>query len=225
MNGAGCTLRVDDGFLGGRLDAGQAVIDKLKSKYKLSVTGPISTAEIGERVRFLKRIFTITDDGIWVQSDPKYLAKMMKLLGLVKPCSRKVPCAPEICSPDVSPALDASRHAVFRACVGGLLYLCPDRCDIQFTVSMLARKVQSPSERDFRALKHLIEYLWATESSGVMLRWTCVGQSSLDGRRIQAPHCRVPEGTHLLEIYVDSNWAGSMTSVKSRSAPILSMVS
>ena len=94
-----------------------------------------------------RRIFTITDDGILMQPDPKYLAKMMKLLGLVKPRSRKVPCAPEICSPDITPALDIKPHAVFRACVGGLLYLSPDRCDIQLTESMLARKVQSPSER------------------------------------------------------------------------------
>ena len=219
MEGAGCTLHVDDGFLGGRLEAGQAVIDQLKAKYKLSVTGPISTAAIGERVRFLKRIFTITEDGILMQSDPKYLTKMLKLLNLTKPRSRKVPCAPEICSPDITPALDTQRHAVYRACVGGLLYLSPDRCDIQFTVSMLARKVQNPSERDFRALKHLVEYLWATESYGVMLKWTCVGRSSLDGRNIQAPHCRVPIGTHLLEVYVDSDWAGtpdrhSMTSVR-----------
>ena len=131
MDGAGCTLRVDDGFLGGRLEAGQAVIDQLKAKYKLSVTGPISTAAIGERVRFLKRIFTITEDGILMQSDPKYLTKMMKL-NLTKPRSRKVPCAPEICSPDITPALDTQRHAVYRACVGGWSDVEVDVCGSKF---------------------------------------------------------------------------------------------
>ena len=62
-------------------DAG-CTLDQLKAKYKLSVTGPISTAGSGKRVRFLKRIFTVAEDGILMQSDPKCLTKMIKLLNL-----------------------------------------------------------------------------------------------------------------------------------------------
>ena len=203
-----CTIHVDDGFLGGQREVCQEIVDQLQEKYTLSVTGPISKP--GERVRFLKRIFTITEEGILMQSDPKYVSKMIMLLGIHKPRARKVPCGPDICSPDCTQMLDGQRYSIYRACVGGFLYLSPDRCDVQFSVSMLARKVQSPTERDYKMLRHLVEYLWTTEDYGVLLKWSCKGQSSLDRRLMSAPHCRVPEGCHLLEVYVDSDWAGTV---------------
>ena len=89
-----CTIHVDDGFLGGQREVCQEIVDQLQEKYTLSVTGPISKP--GERVRFLKRIFTITEEGILMQSDPKYVSKMITLLGIHKPRARKVPCGPDI---------------------------------------------------------------------------------------------------------------------------------
>ena len=96
----------------------------------------------------LKRIFVIECEGLAMYSDPKYIHKIMSVLGIQNPWKRKVPTSPEWCTEDHSALLDDHHHGLYRMAVGGLLYIAPDRCDVQFGVSMLARKVQSPIQRE-----------------------------------------------------------------------------
>jgi len=204
---AACALHVDDGILGGRLQEGNRILEELGEKYVMTITGPIRNP--GEQIRFLKRLFVIEEAGLAMYSDPKYLQKMAALLGITRPRMRKVPCTPEWCTLDCSSALDAEEHALFRSVVGCLLYLAPDRCDVQFAVSVLARKVQNPTQRDMQFVKHLVEYLLSMSDYHLVMKWTTPGKSIRDQREEPIPCRSVNSGEYLLEVLTDSDWAGS----------------
>jgi len=204
---AACALHVDDGILGGRLQEGNRILEELGEKYVMTITGPIRNP--GEQIRFLKRLFVIEEAGLAMYSDPKYLQKMAALLGITRPRMRKVPCTPEWCTLDCSSALDAEEHALFRSVVGCLLYLAPDRCDVQFAVSVLARKVQNPTQRDMQFVKHLVEYLLSMSDYHLVMKWTTPGKSIRDQREEPIPCRSLNSGEYLLEVLTDSDWAGS----------------
>ncbi|CAE7752594.1 unnamed protein product [Symbiodinium sp. CCMP2592] len=213
---AACALHVDDGILGGRLQEGNKILGKLGEKYVMTITGPIR--DPGEQIRFLKRLFVIEEAGLAMYSDPKYLQKMAKLLGITRPRMRKVPCTPEWCTPDCSSALGTEEHALFRSVVGCLLYLAPDRCDVQFAVSVLARKVQNPTQRDMQFVKYLVEYLISTSDYHLVMKWTTPGKSIRDQREEPIPCHSVHPGEYLLEVLTDSDWAGSVADRKSNTS-------
>ena len=204
---AACAIHVDDGVLGGKLEEGIRIISKLQEKYTLSVTGPIR--ELGEQMRFLKRIFVVESEGLAMYSDPKYINKILNVLEIKNPRKRKVPTNPEWCTEDQSTALDERQHGLYRMAVGCLLYIAPDRCDIQFGVSMLARKVQSPTTRDMKFLKHLVEYVATTIDYHLVMKWGCPGKSVRDRRDSAEAHPSLDGTTHLIEVLTDSDWAGS----------------
>ena len=85
------------------------VISKLQKKYTFSVTGPIR--ELGEQMRFLKRVFVVESEGLAMYSDPKYINKILNVLEIKNPRKRKVPTNAEWCTEDRSTALDERQRA------------------------------------------------------------------------------------------------------------------
>ena len=126
MSGGVCgvTLHVDDGLVGGWKDRVNGV-DTLSEKYNLTVSPPLK--KVGDQLRFLKRTLEVAPQGLKVIIDPKYMEKMIGLLNLTHVRTRKVPSTREITTADDSePLLDADA-SVYRAVLGCMLHVAPDR--------------------------------------------------------------------------------------------------
>ena len=100
---SGATVHVDDGLLGGLPAGVDAVVEVLEKKYKVQVSGVVRKP--GDSLRFLKKEFTVTDEGLEITLDPKYIDRVCELLNVVNPKQRRVPCSQDILSRDESDPL------------------------------------------------------------------------------------------------------------------------
>ena len=207
----GSTVHVDDGLLGGRPEEVDKVVSCLREKYKLEVSEPLR--EVGDKLRFLKRCFEVTIEGLQISIDPKYVEKVVSILGIAHPRSRKVPSTHEIRVNDNTEQLPPAMAGQFRAALGCILYIAPDRPDVQFTVSRLAQGMVNPTMHQWKCLKYLSEYLYSTRDYALVLRWSTPGRTLLD----ESPRHRPKEDdgadrepkVRILEAISDSDWAGN----------------
>jgi len=91
---------------------------------------------------------------------------------------------------DGQPKVDAQ---AYRSLIGSLLYLCATRPDISFTVNLLSRFMQSPSEIHLRSAKRVLRYIQGTLDLGILYS----------------------RGTTHLVGYSDADWAGSDEEMRS----------
>ena len=68
--------------------------------------------------------------------------------------------------------LDPEMHALYRKCIGILLYISSERPDLQYGVKVLSSRCSEPTRTDFNLLKHVVKYLQLVAS----------GSSSEDGK-------------------------------------------
>ncbi|CAE7765176.1 unnamed protein product [Symbiodinium sp. CCMP2592] len=212
------TVHVDDGLLGGFEDQVDQTVGVLKEKYKLECSPPLK--EVGDQLRFLKRTLEVVPEGLRIVIDPKYVEKILQVLGISKPRSRKVPSTTDLTALDETEKLDAMWTGRYRAALGCLLYLAPDRPDAQYTIGVLARGMSSPTAKQLSHVMYLAEYLYYTRDYSLVLRWSSPERSYLD----ESPRVRprlddggepVPPGgtleakPRLLEAVSDADWAGS----------------
>ena len=67
-----------------------------------------------------------------------------------------------------SPALNTTKHATYRSLIGGLLWLSVwTRPDIAFTVNLLSRVLQHPTEHHLTMAYHVLGYLNRTKQFGI----------------------------------------------------------
>ncbi|CAE7834903.1 RE2 [Symbiodinium sp. CCMP2592] len=212
------TVHVDDGLLGGFEDQVDQTVGVLKEKYKLECSPPLK--DVGDQLRFLKRTLEVVPEGLRIVIDPKYVEKILQVLGISKPRSRKVPSTTDLTALDETEKLDAMWTGRYRAALGCLLYLAPDRPDAQYTIGVLARGMSSPTAKQLSHVMYLAEYLYYTRDYSLVLRWSSPGRSYLD----ESPRVRPrlddggepgpPGGTleakpRLREAVSDADWAGS----------------
>ena len=81
----------------------------------------------------------------------------------------------------------------YRSLIGSLLFLCTTRPDIAFTVNLLSRFMQSPSEIHLRSAKRVLKYIQGTLDLGILYS----------------------RGTVQLMGYSDADWAGSDEEMRS----------
>ena len=209
------TVHVDDGLLGGFPEQFDRVVNFLSSRYKLEVSEPLQ--KVGDRLRFLKRTLEVVPDGLMISIDGRYIDKMVELLGLVK---RRVPATHELLTLDESDELPTRQVTMYRAVIGCLLYIAPDRPDCQRAISVLARGMSRPTTKQLQNLKYLVEYVYHTKSYSLVLQWSYPGKSCLDERKIPRLRAQVCGGEQdnevreksqprLLEALSDSDWAGA----------------
>ncbi|CAE7694538.1 unnamed protein product, partial [Symbiodinium microadriaticum] len=104
----------------------------------------------------------VVPEGLKINVDPKYVEKVIKILGIVNPRHWKVPASTDLTGADDTEKLNELWAGRFRAALGCLLYLAPDRPDAQFTIGVLARGMSSPTSKQLRHVKYLAEYLFHT---------------------------------------------------------------
>jgi len=91
-------------------------------------------------------------------------------------------------------------YSKYRQAIGSLLYIATvSRPDIATAVGILCRKVEKPTEQDWRAIKRIIRYL-----------------SSMREKGLKLPSASEEE----LECFVDADWAGDQNDRKSTSSHV-----
>ena len=220
---SGATVHVDDGLLGGLPAGVDAVVEVLEKKYKVQVSDVV--CKPGDSLRFLKKEFTVTDEGLEITLDPKYIDRVCELLNVVNPKRRRVPCSQDILSRDDSDPLSESQTSKFRGAIGSLLYVSPERPDAQFAIACLARSMSKPTKQAWRHLYALADYLWHTKHYKLLLRWTFPGRSVLDERTLTAAEIAQKQVSNksvpmLIECLTDSDWAGAADRISTSSCHI-----
>ena len=106
--------------------------------------------------------------------DKKYIQNMVELLQLEKAKSKLTPCPQTVDPPGHGAVLGPDDHAVYRRCIGILLYISGDRPDAQFITKVLSSRCSAPTTTDMELLRHLVKYLKRTGWS-----WNHVGRNSV----------------------------------------------
>ena len=166
---------------------------------------------------FLKRRHHLLADGSLAMSpNQMHFAKLFELMelypGVHKP--KRTPCHPSIQEVDQSPQLGQHLATLYRTCVGVLLYLASDLFSCQFAIKCLAQGMSKPTENLFRCLKHLVQYIMGiTGYHLVHLEPRADDVRGLLGYRYEGR-------SHVLEIFCDSDWAGSKSTRRSTSSAV-----
>ena len=178
-----------------------------KAGFQLEKEGPCDVFKGGE-CSFLKRTFRMIDEGMLVSMSSKYIRSLVDLLELNGKKPKKTPMSPsfnKVCI-DETP-LSPEDCVRFRTAIGILIYISPERGDIQGAVRFLGGRVCSPRRGDFKELQHVVLYLSGTKSYCQLLPAMPAGSSCLNPNPDEAATCF--NEPSLIEAFSDSDWAGS----------------
>ena len=205
-------LHVDDILLtGDREYVTNVLIPKFKEKYKISYD---LVDEPGGELSFLKRRHWLySENEMVIQPHVKHTAKLFELLGIKTTLHpKKTPAHPEINEPDVSKELSPEEGSKFRTCIGILLYLSADLIECQFVIRYLAQSMKTPTEKAYGVLRHLGLYLLGCVEQGLSLKIKPAAHGLYHD---------YGDGTHVLEVFSDSDWAAHKGTRKSVSSVAL----
>ena len=196
---------MDDFYMTGPTKEVEAVIAKLALVMKIKVEGPFGP---GDSWSHLRRKRTWTSAGIMIMSDPRHVEKPVQLLDLGARNSKPVPVTKENLTETTAndKELNAQEAGIYRSGVGIVLYIAPDRADIQFAVSELTRLMKTPTERGMAILRRTIRYLAGKKGYSVMIPTATSEQENVDDD---------------LMLYSDSNWAQDTRDRKSVSCGVI----
>ena len=158
-------------------------------------------AEYDHLKRFRKKLTGV----VTIESSPKYLDAVLKLLGLEGAKDVPIPSVPghkeKLMTGEL---LNSSETTVYMQCVGGLLYYTNDGADAHYEVSILGSMLGKPTQGSMIALKRVTRYLKGTRDF--------VNRLELNSE--------IDKCVLKLDGYSDSDWAGS-TERKSHSSGVL----
>ncbi|CAE7287397.1 unnamed protein product [Symbiodinium sp. CCMP2592] len=80
----------------------------------------------------LRRKFESIEKGLVITQDVKYAERLVGLLELEKANVKRTPMPQQVPEPGVGERLDAEMHALYRKCIGLLLYMSSERPDSQY---------------------------------------------------------------------------------------------
>ena len=124
---------------------GQRLFELLESEgLVVEKQGPLQVGSTGE-CSFLKRSDSMQEDGMVVTMSKKYIESLKSLLEVPENRFKKVPTstAYEKMPKDETP-LDAEKARKYRTAVGILIYISPERADVQASVRLLGSWVTKP---------------------------------------------------------------------------------
>ena len=173
------TIHVDDVFLiGAEFETAEFLKYLGRVGWKTEVYGPF---KIGDTFVYLKRKVLVVENGFIVRPDDSHIAELVKLTGVKSKKTKKTPTTTEFNKlSNEDEELTGEDVKLYRSCVGKLLYLSPDRPDIQYVTQGLAGYMKSPTKRARQFVKHLVSYLHGTMFDGVLMSNTERGQTVLN---------------------------------------------
>eukprot|EP00435_Cladocopium_sp_Y103_P019977 s1163_g4.t2 len=134
----------------GRDSAGQ-LLKRVAEYMTLTLEGPF---DVGSTFVHLKRVRTVTPEGLYISASSNHLKKLMKLTDLTENSKGKdTPITkPVVEDGDEPPAeLSPEETTRFRAVVGILMYMSTDCPDIQYVVNELSGVMSKPTQRSWEA--------------------------------------------------------------------------
>lgn len=129
------------------------VTDYINTRFELK--------ELGHVCHYLSIDVKRREDGSFMISQPRYIDKIVEEAGLSACKPSKIPLDTGYYKQDQSQALESNEE--YRKLIGMILYLATNtRPDIAASVSILSRKVASPSRADLSEMHRLVRYLRGT---------------------------------------------------------------
>ena len=193
----------DDFTISGPERSPEWLRDFLKTRWdvKATILGPESHQ--AQKVRVLNRSIRWTARGVEYEADPRHRLVILKELGLEGCKSVTTPYGPQEQGllQDQGELLVCTEASKFRAIVARLNYLAADRPDTQYATKEVSKRMATPREPDWQALRRIGRYLAGAPRAVQILEW----QST-------------PVG---LSAYVDSDWAGDKKTCKSTSGGMI----
>ena len=170
----------------------QQFISTLKATFTLK---HVTTLSKEQDIRFLgKRLQLHDDNSISISLEPSYWENMLRPYNLhgdnvktvTTTCLEQQPL-------EEMEKLDPQQHKMFRTTVGQLIWASLDRPDLMYCAKLHSSRLQGPTERDLRSLKHTLRYLKGTTHPLQALHWK--RPSRLPTYQPQR-HCFLPAEQH-----------------------------
>ena len=162
----------------------------------------------------------VVENGITVRADSEHIRELAKLTHVEKLKPRTTPTDHNLTklSKDDEP-MEENEVTRFRSAVGKLLYIAPDRPDIQFVSQGLAALMQRPTKAGWKYMKRVSSYLLGTIGEGILLEQGPKGRSMLYVDSGEEQFEWEDEGkTSLLEVICDADYAGQQSTRRSVSS-------
>ena len=113
--------------------------------------------------------------------------------------------------------MPSSEVTKYRSRIGELLYIAPDRPDVQFVSKGLASFMQVPTKKAWQHLKHVSSYLHGAKHEGILLQVGAKGKSMLN--TVDNGNFEIEHGEKsLVEVICDADYAGDQLARKSASS-------
>eukprot|EP00435_Cladocopium_sp_Y103_P043647 s2238_g12.t1 len=217
------SAHIDDLLLVANRADTEEIYAKLSEKLTLKKDGPYGIDEPG-RLFYLERQIDVSDDGIDITPNSKYIPKLAEMLGILERRGKTVPHHNALVVFDAETIameeyLDGNDAKLFRSALGICLYLAQERLDIQHTVRVLASYMGRPTKTALCALRKLGSYLVQTQDmkmhypmaetfATTLTRWHGV-EETRDGKPYE------------IELYSDSDWASCKITRRSTSSGLI----
>ena len=161
---------------------------------KKLLTKEFEIKDLGNLKYFLGMEIARSKKGIAV-SERKYVLDLLNETGMLgcKPAETPMDSTVKLEESDGSPPVDKGRY---QRLVGKLIYLSHTRPDIGFSVSMVSQFMNNPTEKHMTAVTRILRYLKMTPGKGLFFQRTTKKE---------------------IEIFSDTDWAGSVTDRRSTS--------
>ena len=219
--GLGVLIYVDDLLLVAEPTKIQQLIATLKATFTLK---HVTTLSKEQDVRFLgKRLQLHEDNSISISLEPSYWDNMLRPYNLhgdnVKTVNTTCLEQPPLQEME---KLDPQQHKMFRTTVGQLIWASLDRPDLMYCAKLHSSRLQGPTERDLRSLKHTLRYLKGTTHYKLF-----IGRGLADclptnhNGTVTFLQNNIPLD---IRCYTDSGWAGDKTTRRSTNGWLCSLL-
>jgi hypothetical protein len=138
------------------------------NNFKKSTMKQFSMTDLGKMKYFLGIEVNQTSDGIFIHQR-KYATEILAKFGM-EDCNK-------VCSPIVTGCKlvknengKAANEKSYKQMVGSLMYLLATRPDLAYSVFLVARFMERPTEMHVAAIKRIMRYLKGTLSLGIMYK-------------------------------------------------------
>lgn len=151
-------LYVDDLIFTGNCDI-------MFADFKKSVMNEFEMSDLGLMHYFLGIEVIQSDAGVFL-SQKKYVADILDRFQMkdCNPTSTPVDCGMKLHKDDGGKKVDST---LYKQIVGSLMYLTATRPDITYSVSLISRYMENPTELHLLAAKRILRYLQGTRNIGM----------------------------------------------------------
>ena len=151
----------------------------------------------------LRRRLAWNENGFFLMPDLTHFENLAEALSLkgVKPSPTPLTKHTGRGQRDALDLLSRREATLYRRCVGIIMYIGPDRFDIQFTCKVLSADVSHPSKLSMARLRRAVRYLNGTSCVGIFFKYQDEPEEET--------------------VWPDGDWSGDHVTCKSTSAGVI----